>query len=55
MGPISGGNPDLVLSLDHNNKYPTKEHSDMYSNNLYDTDSITLTKQMIKEAVKKGN
>ena len=48
--PISGGNPDLVLSLDSKNEFPTYDNNTVSSTNIFDTDSVTITKSMIERA-----
>jgi hypothetical protein len=53
LDAISGGNPNLVLSLDPDNQYPTKDANDLGSSSLYARDMV-LTKEMIKEAKKNG-
>ena len=49
LTPISGGNPDLVLSYHHKNKFPTLESHD-YKSNLSNqsVDSIILEKNSLK-------
>ena len=53
LSPVSGGDPDLVISLDPNMKYPTLNNSDMKSTNQFTTDSVVITKDMIKAYTKK--
>ena len=43
LGPISGGVPDLVISLDPENKYPTISDNDLNSFNSFTTDQVILT------------
>ena len=47
LGPIYGGEPNLVISLDPLNKYPTPNINDYSSKNEFMTDSILLTKEML--------
>jgi hypothetical protein len=55
LGSISGGNPNMVLSLNPDNQYPKKDNNDMSSSSLYTMDSMVLTKEKIKEAKKNGH
>ena len=55
LGPISGGDPDLVLSLDPANKFPTAKANHYMSANEFTTDSIRITKEMLSSYLKKGN
>jgi len=48
LSPISGGDPDLVISLDPKNKYSTLANADLKSHFLFTTDSIVISKDMIK-------
>lgn len=42
MQPISGGNPDLVFSLDPENEFPDKKENTFISKNEFTTDSIVV-------------
>jgi len=53
LSPVSGGDPDLVLSLDPKMKFPTLKNNDMKSTNQFTTDSILLRKEMIKAYIEK--
>ena len=55
LGPISGGDPDLVLSLDPNNMFPTTEANDYMSANEFTTDSISITKDTLRAYLEGGN
>ena len=48
LSPISGGDPDLVLSLDPSNMFPTAEVNDYTSTNEFTTDSISITKDTLR-------
>lgn len=47
LGPISGGNPDFVLSFDTNNKYPTPANNQYSSKNEFTTYNVLLKKETI--------
>ena len=50
--PISGGNPDLVYTLDPFNKFPTPKDKGVHkSDHLFSKDSLIVTKEMIKEEI----
>lgn len=54
LEPISGCNPDLVFSLNSNNKFPTREKYDHISEQKFTTDSIIITNTSLKAASSKG-
>ena len=51
LGPISGGDPDLVISFNPDNQFPNYEFNDYKSNNQFSTDSIILKKEILRKAV----
>ncbi len=48
LTPKSGGNPDIVLSLNDSNKFPTKEANDYISELEFTKDKITIDRAMIE-------
>jgi hypothetical protein len=51
LGPISGGDPDLVISFNPDNQFPNHEFNDFKSNNQFSTDSIILKKEVLQQAI----
>lgn len=50
--PISGGNPDLVYTMDPENKFPSPKDKGVYkSDHLFTTDSLIITQEMIHKRV----
>jgi hypothetical protein len=47
LTPKSGGNPDIVISMDPYNKFPTRDNHDYISENEFSTDQITIDQVMI--------
>ncbi len=48
LTPKSGGNPDIVLSLNHSNKFPTREKNDFISDKEFSNDQIKIDNEMLK-------
>jgi hypothetical protein len=53
LQPISGGNPDLVFSLDRENEFPDKDENTYISKNEFTTDSIVIMNTSLADYAKK--
>ena len=43
------GNPDLVISIDPRNKFPTRKKNNFKSVEQFETDSIIIDREMIND------